>query len=107
MARIAHAVGHSSDKAIVTLCERIEVEIADWIERYDFAEADIDAQVRWLCGRLGYPEPLAETWRDLEHPDETEPPWGWPAPKLEDPEPPPAADVSDAASPEPAHESSA
>ncbi|PZQ51943.1 MAG: hypothetical protein DI570_24765, partial [Phenylobacterium zucineum] len=69
--------------------------------------ADIDAQVRWLCGRLGYPEPLAETWRDLEHPDETEPPWGWPAPKPEDPEPPPAADVTDAASPEPPHESSA
>jgi hypothetical protein len=107
MARIAHAVGHSSDKAIDTLNERIEVEIADWYERSDFADADIDAQIRWLCGRLGYPAHLADTWRDLEHPDDREPPWGWPKAETEEPEEAPAAHADDPPPPAPTHESSA
>jgi hypothetical protein len=107
LARIAHAVGHSSDKAIDTLNERIEVEIADWYERSDFAEADLDAQVRWLCGRLGYPADLADTWRALEHPDDREPPWGWPEAKAEHPAEPPAAHADDPPPLAPRHESSA
>jgi hypothetical protein len=107
MARIAHAVGEGSDEEIEILNDRIEVEIADWVERYDFGEADIDAQVRWLCGQLDFPAHLADGWQDLEHPDEREPPWGWPKTEAEEPEEaatPPPTDPPHGA---PDHESSA
>jgi hypothetical protein len=106
MARIAHATGRSSDKAITDLYERIHVEMADWLERDDFADADIDAQIRWLCQRLRYPTDLADTWRDLEHPDEREPPWGWPKAEAEEPEEAPAVPPADPPL-APQHESSA
>jgi hypothetical protein len=117
MARVAHAVGHSSDKAQNTLYERLHAEIADWIEFDAFAEADIDRQVRWLCGQLGYPAHLADTWRDLEHPDDMHPPWGPPpdeagtdhaeAEEAGTPPDPPAPHTAAPPPREPRHESSA
>jgi hypothetical protein len=117
MARIAHAVGHSSDKAQDTLSERLHAELADWIEIDAFAEADLDRQVRWLCGRLGYPAHLADTWRELEHPDDMYPPWGSPPneagtdeagpDRAETPPDPPASHTAALPLLEPPHESSA
>ncbi|PZQ63947.1 MAG: hypothetical protein DI570_07065, partial [Phenylobacterium zucineum] len=102
LTRIAHAMGHSSDAALAGLYERLDVEVDEWLQHDDFPHADLGAQVRWLCRRLDYPADLAETWQDLPHPDDAEPPWT----AFQRPEA--GLDALDSAPPaEPTHESSA
>ena len=105
LARVGHADGVRGERGFADLYERLDVEIEDWTEHDDFTEADLDAQVRWLCDRLRLPADLAETWRDLPHPAEAEPPWDRPA---DEHHPPPEARTSDlTARPEPHRQSSA
>lgn len=73
--RISHAHGLTDGPALERLHERLDTEIWDWAERDDFADGDLDVQVRWLCGRLGLPAELAAVWRDLPQPDAVPPPW--------------------------------
>lgn len=96
--RITHAHGVTDGPARERLHERLDAELWDWAERDDFAGADLDAQVRWLCGRLGLPAELAAAWRDLPQPDADPPPWA-------DDAPPPADDETSisAASQAPTH----
>lgn len=90
--RITHAHGLTDGPALERLHERLDTELWDWAERDDFAGADLDAQVRWLCGRLGLPAELAAAWRDLPQPDVAPPPWADDAPApADDPDTAPAA----------------
>lgn len=96
LGRVGHAAGVRGAAALEQLYDRVDAEAHDWTEHEDFADGDLDAQVRWLCGRLGLPAHLAAAWRDLPHPDEAPPPWA------EGAEPPAGGDgTSPAAGPAP------
>lgn len=68
------------EERITTTLARFDMELDDWVDEEDFADADLDAQVRRACRLLELPADLAVVWRDLPRPDFS------PDPPVRDPE---------------------
>lgn len=68
VARMAHAACPGDEERRERLLDRFDAELDDWACEEDFADADLDAQVRRACRLLDLPEELASRWRSLPPP---------------------------------------
>jgi hypothetical protein len=66
--RVTEAAFLGDEDRITTVLGRFDSELDDWVEEADFADADLDEQVRRACRLLELPEELAAVWRTLPRP---------------------------------------
>lgn len=88
--RIVETAFLGDEERITSALARFDRELDDWVEEENFADADLDRQVRRACRLVEAPEGLADVWRELPRPSFS------PDPPVRDPE-----EAADAARPRP------